>query len=156
MNISLFRRAAFALLLAALANTLTLDTAAQFFPTPGGTTGGSTGGRSGRSGSSSPRDYLNNTQIGDAIISSDPEARKIIIVTDEDTNLHIKEIITNLDRPKPQVLIKVVFVEIQHNKGSDIGLEGGWSKAFTTGTTGTAVNAFGLSDRKSTRLNSSH
>ena len=120
---------------------------AQFVPQPGGGGGGTTGrsgGRSGGSGSGT-RDYQNNTHIGEATISSDAEARKIIIVTDDETNLQIKDIIANLDRPKPQVLIKVVFVEIQHNKGSDIGVEGGFGRRFASGTTGNVVNAFGLS-----------
>ena len=36
--------------------------------------------------------------------------------------------LTNLDRPKPQVLIKVVFLEVTHNDASDIGIEGDYSK----------------------------
>ena len=133
--------------LAALALLLAVPHAsAQFAPQPGGGGGGAarSGGRSSGGSGSSTRDYQNNTHIGEATISSDPEARKIIIVTDDETNLQIKDIIANLDRPKPQVLIKVVFVEIQHNKGSDIGLEGGFGRRFTTGTTGNVVNAFGL------------
>lgn len=136
------------LALFALALLLTLSpVSAQFAPQPGGGGGGGTTGRSGgRSGSGggTARDYQNNTQIGEATISSDAEARKIIIVTDDETNLQIKDIIANLDRPKPQVLIKVVFVEIQHNKGSDIGLEGGFGKGIGRGATGSVVNAFGL------------
>ena len=126
---------------------LAAPVSAQFFPQPGGGGGGGTSGRSGRSGGSGAgaRDYQNNTEIGQATISSDPEARKIIIVTDDETNLQIKEIISNLDRPKPQVLIKVVFVEIQHNKASDIGLEGGFGRNLGGGNTGSVVNAFGLS-----------
>ena len=125
---------------------LAAPVAAQFFPPPGGSTSGGTSSRGGRSGSGAgARDYQNNTQLGDAVISSNPEARKIIIVTDDETNLQIKEIITNLDRPKPQVLIKVVFVEIQHNKASDIGLEGGFGRNIGGGNTGSVVNAFGLS-----------
>ena len=30
----------------------------------------------------------------------------------------------DLDKPKPQVLIKVVFLEVTYNKGSDVGVEG--------------------------------
>ncbi|MEY2789644.1 MAG: hypothetical protein RLZZ34_2787, partial [Verrucomicrobiota bacterium] len=34
----------------------------------------------------------------------------------------------NLDSPKPQVLIKVVFMEVQRNNGSELGVEGAWAK----------------------------
>ena len=120
------------------------DAGAQFFPQPGGGgfPGGTTGGRTGGSGT---RTYPNNTQVGEATITSDRERRKLIVVTDEDTNLQIKQILSNLDRPQPQVLIKVVFLEVTYSKGSDIGLEGGWRKQIGNSTTGAAVNAFGLS-----------
>ena len=43
------------------------------------------------------------------------------------------EVIKNLDHPQPQVLIKVVFLEVTHNDSLDIGIEGpynGQSSAF--------------------------
>ena len=36
--------------------------------------------------------------------------------------------LTNLDRPKPQVLIKVVFLEVSRDDASDIGIEGSFNK----------------------------
>jgi general secretion pathway protein D len=53
-------------------------------------------------------------------------------------------VLTNLDRPKPQVLIKVVFVEVTHNNDSDIGVEGGWGKSIGNNASGSAVNGYGL------------
>ncbi len=50
-------------------------------------------------------------------------------------------VIKNLDQPKPQVLIKVVFLEVTYNKGSDVGVEGSYTFnlknpiAATTGNT---------------------
>lgn len=78
---------------------------------------GGTGGNRSRSSStgSSSRQYNNNSTIGEAMISSDPETRRIIVITDEDTSQFVSQVITNLDRPKPQVLIKVVFMEVTHN-----------------------------------------
>ncbi len=52
---------------------------------------------------------------------ADPETRRLIIITDEETNFHISQVVTNLDVPKPQVLIKVVFVEVSHTDGFDLG-----------------------------------
>lgn len=95
-------------------------------------------------GTGSTRSYLNSTMVGDATITSDPETRKIIVVTDDETALHIGQVITNLDRPAPQVLIKVVFLEVTYRKGSDIGLEGVYSGNFDTNTTGIVNQMFGL------------
>ncbi|MCW5557237.1 MAG: hypothetical protein KIT22_05310, partial [Verrucomicrobiae bacterium] len=98
-----------------------------------------------RSGSGvNTREYPNTTQVGDAMITVDPETRKIIVVTDEETNQQIKDVITNLDQPRPQVLIKVVFLEVTHTKGSDIGIEGGYGKDFGNDTRGAFGNSFGL------------
>lgn len=70
------------------------------------------------------RQYRSNTELGDAIIQIDPETRSLVIVTDEDTHRELVSVIKDLDRPKPQVLIKVVFLEITYNKGLDVGVEG--------------------------------
>ena len=83
------------------------------------------GGGGGGSGSSSggSRQYVNSTMIGDAVITSDLDTRRLIIVTDDETNENIRTIIQSLDKPKPQVLINVVFVQVTHDKGLDLGLE---------------------------------
>jgi len=72
--------------------------------------------------------YPSSTDIGQARITYDPETRSVIVVTDDDTAAHIKEVVTQLDRPAPQVLIKVVFLEVTYNKGSDIGVSGSYTK----------------------------
>jgi general secretion pathway protein D len=71
-----------------------------------------------------PRQYRSNTELGDAVITVDPETRSLVIVTDEATHNELSKVIAQLDKPKPQVLIKVVFLEVTHNKDSDIGVEG--------------------------------
>jgi general secretion pathway protein D len=130
-----------------LAASIASQSFAQFFPGGGGGGGfGGGGGGAGRSGTgSSSRSYLNNTEVGDAIFSYDPETRKIIVVTDENTNLKIKNVITSLDNPRPQVLIKVVFLEVTHNNSSDIGVEGGYTRQLGNTGTGSIANAFGSS-----------
>ena len=49
-------------------------------------------------------------------------------IADEATARAIGQVLTNLDRPKPQVLIKVVFLEVTRDDASDIGIEGYYSK----------------------------
>ena len=129
---------------------------------PGGTARGATGGNSFRSttnsssggsrSSTGARQYRSNTELGDAIIQVDPETRSLVIVTDEETHEELMKVIRTIDQPKPQVLIKVVFVEVTYNKGSDIGIEANYTfkngiptgavtgTSTTTKTTGTATD----------------
>jgi general secretion pathway protein D len=89
----------------------------------------------------STSNYLNATEIGEAIISSDAETRKLIVVTDDETALQIGTIVTNLDRAAPQVLINVVFLEVTYRKGMDIGVEGSFTRQ-SGDTTGTILQQF--------------
>lgn len=89
----------------------------------GGFGGGGNNANRGTSGM-----YNNNGNVGSAIITVDPQTHNIIVIADADTTLQISNVISNLDVPKPQVLINVVFVEVQRNNSSDIGVEGGWGK----------------------------
>src|SRR5687767_7376145 len=128
---------------------------------PGGATRGSsnitgrsavqrsvTSGGTGRSVSGA-RQYRSNTELGDATITIDPETRSLVIVADEDTHRELFKVIKTLDQIKPQVLIKVVFVEVTYNKGSDIGVEGSYTfnlkngTPASTGTTQTTVTETG-------------
>jgi general secretion pathway protein D len=95
-----------------------------------GTTARSAGTSTGTSRGSGARQYRSNTEIGDAIIQIDPETRSLVIVTDEDTHRELVTVIRTLDKPKPQVLIKVVFLEITYNKGLDLGVEGSYTANF--------------------------
>ncbi len=72
--------------------------------------------------------YPPATELGEAVISSDPETRKLIVVTDEETAQYIGQVITNLDRAAPQVLINVLFLEVTYRKGLDLGVEGSYSR----------------------------
>src|SRR5690349_18090509 len=100
------------------------DLHAQF---PGGFGGFPGGGGTTASRSSTRRQYPNNG-VGDATFSIAPDSRSLIVVADPDTTKYISEVLSNLDRPKPQVLIKVVFLEVTRNDASDIGFEGSFSK----------------------------
>ncbi len=106
-----------------------------------GSTAARPGGATGVTGGA--RQYKSNTLLGDATISIDPETRSLVIVTDEDTEKELLSVIKNLDRPKPQVLIKVVFVEVTYNNSDDIGVEGSYTfnvgKAASGATTGSTV-----------------
>src|ERR1039457_962741 len=73
----------------------------------------------------------------------DPDTKNIIVITDEETSRSIGQVITNLDHPKAQVLIKVVFLEVQHNNSTDIGFEGTFGNRFGNSLTSSVANVFG-------------
>lgn len=60
----------------------------------------------------------------DTVIQIDPDTGALIIVTDEETHGQLSEVIRELDRPVPQVLINVLFLEVTHTKDLDLGVEG--------------------------------
>lgn len=108
--------------------------------------GGSRSGSSstGSSTSTSSRDYPNNTLPGDATISIDPDSKSLVIMSDDSTFEHISNIVQRLDKPKPQVLIKVVFIEVQHDHDLDFGIEGQFTGSPASGMTQKAGSDFGL------------
>jgi general secretion pathway protein D len=145
------RRNAF--LFVALFIVATMSAQAQRATTGTGRTGGGGGGGGGGqrvggggagASTSGSRQYYSNGTVGEAIIRADPDTRRIIVITDEDTSQHISQVVTNLDRPKPQVLINVMFLEVTYRNSLDVGLEGAIRKEVAKDTTLSAQNAFNL------------
>jgi general secretion pathway protein D len=69
-------------------------------------------------------------------------------VGDDATLKNIEQVIASLDRPKPQVLIKVVFVEVTHRDDIDIGVSGSYrwnvsNKSISTPVTTTTTTGAG-------------
>jgi general secretion pathway protein D len=85
--------------------------------------GGNNFNRGGGSSSSSGQ-YNNNGTVGSAVISVDPVTHNIMVIADKQTSEQIRQVIASLDAPEPQVLIKVVFLEVSDNTASDIGVQG--------------------------------
>jgi general secretion pathway protein D len=108
--------------------------------------GGFNAGAGGGANANAQRTYQNTTLVGDALITSDVDTRRLIVVTDEATNENIKTIIANLDRPKPQVLINVVFLQVTHDSRFDLGAEATYTGpvAIKTNPNGTATTRFGI------------
>jgi len=115
----------------------------------GGGFGGFGGGNNNANRNGGTTAYNNNGSVGSATISVDPQTHNLVVIADEETSLQISNVIANLDAPKPQVLIKVVFLEVQRNDGSDIGVEGQFTKGIGNGLQGSAANAFGLTGNNS-------
>ena len=97
----------------------------------GGGGGGNNFNRGGGNNSTSGQ-YNNNGTVGSAVISVDPVTHNLIVIADKQTSEQIRRVVENLDVPTPQVLIKVVFLEVQHNNSSEIGVQG----TYTGGSLG--------------------
>jgi general secretion pathway protein D len=85
--------------------------------------GGNNFNRGGGS-SSTTSQYNNNGTVGSAVISVDPVTHNIMVIADKETSEQIRQVVASLDAPEPQVLIKVVFLEVQDNTASEIGVQG--------------------------------
>src|SRR5687768_3907683 len=118
-------RILFPALLAILLVCSTAPVSAQQRQTGGTGARPTTGGFSGAGRGTG--EYPRSTDVGEAMISVDPETRKIVIIADDDTNLQVKNVIESLDRPKPQVLIKVVFLQVTLGNDLDFGVEASYT-----------------------------
>lgn len=115
--------------------------------TGGGGLGGSsrTAGTSGGSESTPTIDRPANGQIGSANFYVDPDSRQVFVIADSNTMASVSNVIASMNKPKPQVLIKVVFLEVTYNKGYDVGIEGGVTKTINgSPTTISGSNIFNL------------
>jgi general secretion pathway protein D len=117
----------------------------------GGGAGGG-GGLGGGAGGVGTRTYGNTTTVGEATVTSDVDSRQLIIVTDALTNENIKKVIASLDRPKPQVLINVVFAQVTHDGSLDLGAEARYQGpiAIKTNPEGIATTNFGIASQRAT------
>ena len=88
-----------------------------------------------RSSSRPATTYPSSTQMGTATVTVDPETRRVFVITDDDTAQYVKQVITDLDRPTPQVLIKCIFMEATYTKDLDLGVDGTYKHTITTAPT---------------------
>lgn len=93
----------------------------------------SVGGVGGRTGSSTGSSSAGGLQ-GQAYFVPNQDTNAILVyVTDAKYEPKIRAIIDKLDRPVPQVVIKVLIAEVTHTNGDDIGFEFG-ANNLRTGT----------------------
>ena len=111
----------------------------------GGGTGGGGAGGAGRGGASSTAttsaiDRPGNGQVGSANFYVDKDTGQVFVIADDATTAYVRDVVAKLATPKPQVLIKVVFLEVDYNKGYDVGVEGTVTKNINASTTVSASN----------------
>jgi len=115
-----------------------------------GFSGGGSGrssGSSGSSGSGTAPERPANGQVGSANFYVDPDTHQVFVTADAATAAYVSQVISNLDQPKPQVLIKVVFLQVTYNNGYDVGIEGGVTKNVKGSSVLSLSNVFGLAQQ---------
>jgi general secretion pathway protein D len=70
---------------------------------------------------------LNERPMGTAKFTIDTDAKTLMVVADEETNAAITKLLEQLDRPVPQALIKVLFLEVTLTDDLDLGTEFSYS-----------------------------
>jgi len=109
------------------------------------------GGTGGSAGSTTAGNlqYNANGAVGNATISIDTDTHNVTILADDETTKYISSVITNLDRPQAQVLIKVVFVQVTHSDELDVGLDAAATPDLGSKVNGYFTHSFGLSSLSS-------
>jgi general secretion pathway protein D len=118
----------------------------------GGFGGGNFGGGGFRGGG-----FGGGVSTGAARTASDL-AGQVTVVADEDTNSllvmtapknfeRVKQVLGELDRPVPQVLIKVLFAEVTHDNSRDLGAEFSVLNLRNNGNGITAGTDFGIAQQ---------
>jgi general secretion pathway protein D len=92
--------------------------------TVGGTTGNRGGGGNiaGANGTNGPTSAIADL-IGQVLVVADQDTNTLLVATATRYEDRVKAIILDLDRPVPQVLIKVLIAEVTHDNSEDLGLD---------------------------------
>ena len=97
-----------------------------------GTSGGGTGigSRAGQNGSGSGGAGLSGTATraageltGQVFVVSNDDTNSLLVTTATRYQDKVRQIIAELDRPVPQVLIKVLIAEVTHDSSDDLGMD---------------------------------
>jgi general secretion pathway protein D len=85
----------------------------------GGFGGGGAGGTSGAGGSTN----LLTEMVGQVEVVADSDTNTLLVLTATKYEQPVKDVITDLDRPVPQVLIKCLIAEVTHDRSDDLGVD---------------------------------
>jgi general secretion pathway protein D len=64
-----------------------------------------------------------NELTGKALVVADLDTNSLLVTTASKYEKQVRQIIEDLDRPVPQVLIKVLVAEVTHDNSADLGLD---------------------------------
>ncbi len=80
---------------------------------------------------------------GQVDVQADPATNTLVLRTSPRNYAAIEGLIQNLDRLRPQVLIKVLIADVTLNDNMQFGVEGFWENKFHTKSDETATNRLG-------------
>jgi general secretion pathway protein D len=64
-----------------------------------------------------------NDLTGKVFVVADPDTNALLVTTASKYERQVRAIIDDLDRPVPQVLIKVLVAEVKHDNSADLGVD---------------------------------
>jgi general secretion pathway protein D len=64
-----------------------------------------------------------NALTGKVFVVADPDTNALLVTTASKYEKQVRAIIDDLDRPVPQVLIKVLVAEVKHDNSADLGVD---------------------------------
>ena len=111
----------------------------------GSSFGGSSFGGGNRGGFSSSASRTGVDLAGQVTIIADPDTNSLLVRTKPQNYDRVKEVLKELDRAVPQVLIKVLVAEVTHDNSADIGAEFSALNLRANGNGSKGGTNFGLS-----------
>ncbi|HEY2584227.1 MAG TPA: hypothetical protein VGI81_00525, partial [Tepidisphaeraceae bacterium] len=96
----------------------------------GGLSSAIRGGASGSGGANSPLADL----IGQVYVVADQDTNSLLVATATKFEERVRQVISELDRPVPQVMVKVLIAEVTHDNSLDLGAD--WSILNVTSRNG--------------------
>lgn len=114
-------------------------TSLQGFGSTGG--GGRTSGGGGGFGSGASGPAGAAGLSGQVYVVADPDSNSLMVLSPSKDFDRIKAVIADLDRPVPQVVIKVLIAEVTHDKSTDAGTD---VSVLTKGAVKSALTDFGV------------
>jgi general secretion pathway protein D len=111
---------------------------------------GGFGGFGGFGGLSSGSQQTAASLAGQVSVIADPDTNSLLIRTSPKNYDSVKTILNELDRPVPQVLIKVLVAEVTHDNSNDVGVELSALNLRASGNGQSGIIDFGLSAAQAT------
>ena len=87
------------------------------------TSGSGRSSSNGRSGSGSSLSPDLQALTGEVLVVPDADTNSLLVATGTKYETQVRALIADLDRPVPQVLIKVLVAEVTHDSSDDLGLD---------------------------------
>jgi general secretion pathway protein D len=89
----------------------------------GGAFGAGSSGSTSSSSLSAASAQMANALAGQVLVVADPDTNSLLVTTASRYEAQVRQIISELDRSVPQVLIKVLVAEVTHDNSADFGTD---------------------------------